>query len=479
MSIPAIDLMKMEYMLYGGKSGLNTNCPSYVNGYRGGSGLNYGYNTGFGYQPSFRGGYSQDIFTAANDATRVNNQIKQMYEANPQVDYSNPQFRGLSDDLNELGDYYVKHSAPSESFMGAAVGGVTFGLINNPRTIIHPINSIKTTFNKDLNRMFADIHSTGDSALKTLYTNKAMYNGKEFKGGYELVSEAYARMHKLESLKNGKLGWFRRSLKKQPELLAKANAIKAEMEVALKAGNIEEIARLTEEAKRIGNSFTGFIPKGLKKWNWLHGKLTKLRSWINPTHYQEAEGVVAKNIAESSAKSTLMGSLKRSCGIGNGLFFAGFEFLNDFFLEKKIGKAFEKDSATGWTQILQTGVKGVGSALGWAVGEGIGAWAGGIAAMKAGSLLGTAIAPGVGTAIGAVAGLIGGSIGMWLMGKVTHAFIGDDVGTKAEVEKMKSTAQGQIELLQLTAQQAQDDKKLNQKTLNAINNVAQFYASQA
>ena len=469
MGIPAFNsLMKTEYMLYGGRSGLNANCPSYLNGYMGGSGLNNGYNTG--YYPSFRG---QDIFTASNDATRVNNQIKQMQESNPQVAWNNPQFRGLSDDLNELGDYYVKHSAPSESFMGAAVGGVTFGLINNPRTIFHPWNSIKSSFNKDLKNMFADVKNA-DSALNKLYTNKAIYNGKEFKGGYELVSEAYARMHKLESLTKGKLGWFRRSLKKVPGGMDEYARIKDGLAKALKAGNIDEIAKYTEEAKRLGNAFTGFIPKGIRKWEWLGNKFASIRKkYINPSHYEGIEGVVTKNITESTAKSTLGSSMAHSCGIKNGLFFAAFEFLNDLFLEKKIQKAFDKDSSTGWTQILQTCVKGVGSAAGWAVGEGIGAWAG----AKAGAMLGTSIAPGVGTVIGAVAGLVGGSIGMWLMGKVTHAFIGDDVGTKAEVEKMKQTAEGQVQLLQLTAQQAQDDKKLNQKTLNAINNVAQFYST--
>ena len=45
-----------------------------------------------------------------------------------------------------------------------------------------------------------------------------------------------------------------------------------------------------------------------------------------------------------------------------------------------------------------------------------------------------------------------------------------------KVEKMKQTAQGQQELLQLTMQQAQDDKKLDPKTAQAIQNVYSVYA---
>ena len=370
MSIPAINqLANMEYMLYGGMPSANLNCPSYTNGYMGSSmnsAMNY-------YNPAFRG-YNQDIFTQANDATRVNNQLRQNVEANPNVAWNNPQFRGLSDDLNELGDYYVKNSAPSESFLGAAVGGATFGLMNNPRTILHPLNTLTTTFSGNVNKMFADVKVEG-SKLHELYNNLKVVDGKKFTGGYELVSEAYARMHKLESLKNPKLGWFRRSLSKQSEALKQAEKIEKELAKALKAGDIKEIARWTEEAKRVGNAFTGFIPNGLRAIG-LQESLTGMRKWINKTHYEPIEGVVEKTIAESGAKSTLMGSLKHSCGIGNGLFFAAFEFLNDLVFEKKIQKAFAKDDSTGWTQVAQTTAKGVGSAVGWAVGEGIGAWAG-------------------------------------------------------------------------------------------------------
>ena len=441
-------LSNMEFMLYGGRSGMNIGCPSFMNGYKANIGINNGNYYNY-YNPAFQGYYNKDIFTHQNDATTVNTDVvNQAHTAgentNPNIDYSNPQFKGLSDDLNELGNYYVKNSAPSESLSGAAISGAAFGVMNNPRTILHPINTIKATFSDTMKNMFADVR-VPNSELNKLYTNKLMVDGKIFDGGHELVSEAYARMHKLEALKHWKIGLFRRSLtaESQAELLKQSEVIEKNLASALKSGNVKEIAKWTEEAKRLGNRFTGWLPKGFRAIG-LQKPMTWLRSKINPSQYQPIEGVVEKNIAEAGAKSTLGKSLTHSCGVGSGLFFAGMEFLNDMVFEHKIQDAFEKDSATGWKQVSQTAVKGAGSAIGWAVGEGIGAWAGGLAAMKIGATLGTTIAPGVGTAIGAVAGLIGGSIGCWLTGKLVHSVIGQDVGTLAKVDSFNFGERGRF-----------------------------------
>ena len=468
MRIPAINsLANMEYMLYGGNSGLNANCPSYINGYTGGSLNNYAY--AYGFNQNFKGYANQDIFTMQNDATSVNkDNTKVAAEGNKNVDWNNPQFKGLSDDLNELGDYYVKNSAPSESFIGAAVSGAAFGLINNPRMIFHPWNSLTST--KAVSEMFQGVRDE-KSVLGKLWRNEA-------KGGYEIVSNAYSRMHKLESLMKPKLGLFRRSLKNPKNTIngkAEYDRITKGMKAALASGDTKQIAYWTEEAKRITNAFTGRVPQFMrwahidKPFAWLRKKL------INPSHYNKnIMDVAEKAVTDAGAKTTFAQHMKHSCGIGNGLLFAGMEFAMDF---GKIKTAFSKDSSTGWTQMGQTAIKGAGSAIGWAVGEGIGTWAGAKLGMIAGAKLGTVISPGVGTAIGAVAGLVGGSIGCWLMGKVTHSITGQDVGTKVEVENMKKTKEGQYQLLKLTAQQADGDKKISQRTIQALQNVANFYGA--
>ena len=94
------NLANMERQLYGYNAGRYMNCPSMYNGYLGTSAnyMNY-------YNPAFRGygNYNQDIFTQAgvnqNDGTTVNNPYKNVqnaYQGNSQVDWSNPQFKGLS-----------------------------------------------------------------------------------------------------------------------------------------------------------------------------------------------------------------------------------------------------------------------------------------------------------------------------------------------------------------------------------------------
>ena len=472
MGIPSINsLANMEYMLYGGNSGLNMNCPSYLNGYVGGSMNNYAnYANMYGFNPNFKGYQNNDIFTHQNDVTNVNKDVaEKAANGNTQVDWSNPQFKGLSDDLNELGDYYVKNSAPSESFMGAAVGGAAFGLMNNPRMIVHPWNSIKTTFfTNETNKMFADVKKS-DKFLYKLWNDEV----KGVKGGYEILSNAYSRMHKLEALNNWKFGFFRRSIKGVKDADGKLvyERLKGVMEKALKSGDVNKIAEATELLKRETNAMTGYVPRFMR-WAKIDKPFVWLRKkFINPTHYEADIAKVAdKAVTEAGAKTTFKEFMKHSCGIGNGLLFAGMEFAMDM---GKISTAFSKDTSTGMQQIGQTALKGAGSAIGWAVGEGIGAFAG----AKLGAMAGTAIAPGVGTAIGAVAGLIGGSIGCWLMGKITHSITGQDVGTKVEVENMKKTKEGQYQLLTLTAQQADGDKKITPRTLQALQNVANFYGA--
>ena len=465
------NLANMERQLYGYNAGRYMNCPSMYNGYLGTSAnyMNY-------YNPAFRGygNYNQDIFTQAgvnqNDGTKVNNPYKNVqnaYQGNSQVDWSNPQFKGLSEDLNEVADYYVKNSAPSESFMGAAVGGAAFGLMNNMRLIAHPWNSLRHAL-KPTAEMFKGIGVEG-SKLRALWQNPETTR---------VVMEAYGQMHKLHGATHSKLGLFKARL--EGESLTKAENIIARMKSALSEGNAQKIAELSEEARRLTNAKTGYVPRA---WRWLG--LNKPYQWLKETSFAKSLGIgaakptvaeaAAKSVSEKAAASTLSGALKHSCGVGNGLMFAGFEFLSDFVFERKIQAAFEKDNATGIKQLTQTGIKGIGSAVGWAVGEGIGTWAGTLAAAKIGALAGSAVAPGVGTAIGAIAGLVGGSIGCWLTGKITHKIIGQEAGTVAKAEKMKQTAQGQQELLQLTLPQAMEDKKLSQRTAQALNNVASFY----
>ena len=432
-------LQNMEYMLYGGTLGANPNCPSYVNGYRTNSNWNYmnpyqGFNYGNPYQGLTFGNSIYNTPQAANTQPTTNNQVG----------------FGSAADMKTLTDYYVKSSAPSESIGSAAIGGAAFGLITNTRFIAHPYNSFSSI--GAVEKMFAEVKKDG-SALNKLWSNPETH---------KIMTDAYARMHKLEGGAKSRLGLFKSRIDENTY-----KALKSEMEAALKSGDKKAIATATEKIRVATAAKTGWLPT---KFNKLINKpATTVANKLADTN------AISKAVSEkltTTTPKTITEHVKHSFknqGVKGGLFFGAMEFLMDF---GNIKSAFNKDSKTGCKQLGQTTVKAAGSIIGWTVGEGVGAWAG----AKLGALVGSAICPGLGTAIGAVAGLVGGSIGCALLGKATHALVGDDVGKKAEAEKLAKTPDGQVQLLQLTAQQAQDDKHLDPKVKQALNNVISQYA---
>ena len=438
---PINSLTNMEYMLYGGASGVNPNCPSFSNGYMANRN-SWNYQTPFGYnnQSIWNNQYGQNYgYGNVGGASATTSNTQQASQTG---------FGASSRDLDTLGKYYLKGMEPSESLLGAAGGGAAFALVNNMRLIAHPWNSISTI--GKVEKMFADIKKDG-TVLNKLWNNPDTNI---------LMRDAYARMHKLEGGAKSRLGLFKKRLDK-----ATYDALKQEMETALKSGNKMQIAKATEKIRVITDAKTGSIPN---LWRKIRGKAA-------PNFADMTKNCVIKDAALKNFEQKYTGSLSKQMlhgfkgagGLG-GLFMLGAEFL---FAKDNIIAAFEKDNATGKKQLGQTAIKGIGSLVGWTAGEAIGTWAG----AKIGAAVGTAICPGLGTAIGAVAGLVGGSIGTWTMGKLTKKFVGEDVGAKVKVEKMKKTAQGQAQLLQLTAQQAQDDKKLDPKVAQALQNVISSY----
>ena len=432
-------LQNMEYMLYGGTLGANPNCPSFVNGYKAADSWNYmnpyqGFNYANPYQGLSFGNSIYNTQQAANTQPTIGNQVG----------------FGSAADMETLADYYVKSSAPSESLGGAAIGGAAFALINNTRFIAHPYNSLSTIGNVE--KMFAEVRKDG-TALNKLWNNPETH---------KIMTDAYHKMHKLEGGANSRLGLFKSRIDENTY-----KALKSEMEAALKSGDKKAIATVTEKIRVATAAKTGWLPT---KFNKLINKpATTVANKLADTN---AISTAVNKKLTTTAPQTIAESVKHSFknqGVKGGLFFGALEFLMD---AGKIKSAFNQDSATGCKQLGQTTVKAAGSIVGWTVGEGVGAWAG----AKLGAWAGTAICPGVGTAIGAVAGLVGGSIGCALLGKITHALVGDDVGTKAEAKKLTKTPEGQVQLLQLTAQQAQEDKHLDPKVKQALNNVVSQYA---
>ena len=163
---PINSLMNMEYMLYGGASGVNPNCPSFSNGYMAN-------NTAWNYQTPF--GYNNQ--SVWNNQNLWNNQYAQQpaQASGSTVDAFTPQaqqqtgFGASQQDLDTLGKYYLKGLNPSESLLGAAGGGAAFALVNNTRFIAHPFNSLSTI--GKVEKMFADalIRLLQDNELRNKY----------------------------------------------------------------------------------------------------------------------------------------------------------------------------------------------------------------------------------------------------------------------------------------------------------------------
>lgn len=469
---PINSLTNMEYMLYGGASGVNPNCPSFSNGYMANrNSWNYQMPFGYNNQSIWNNQYGQNYdYGNVGGASATTSNTQQASQTG---------FGASARDMDTLGKYYLKGMEPSESLLGAAGGGAAFALVNNMRLITHPFASLSSV--ASVEKMFADVKKDG-SALNKLWSNP------ETSG---LMRDAYHKMHKLE----GASKWRFAPLFKARLDEKVYNSLKAEMEEALRLGDKQKIAETVEKIRYATGAKTGAIPRfwnslkyqfGFKPSELYSGKektitkdsvmnaLNKKVSKSNYADQQKFADLAKKNLTEKAATGYGEAIEKgfKSQGIKGGAFFAAMEFLMDF---GKIKSAFSKDSTTGAKQLGQTSVKAAGSIIGWTVGEAVGAAAG----AKIGAAVGTAFCPGLGTAIGAVAGLVGGSIGTWAMGKLTKKLVGEDVGSKVEVDKMKKTAQGQQQLLELTINQAKEDqnnnKKLDPKVAQALQNVISSY----
>ena len=193
MVMPIQSLMNMEMQL---GYGLNNSVPSMLNNYNGNYYGAYNYNPYGNYSNLSFQGYNNGSFGQAvpNGNTE---------EINP----SGNVFSGLTEvEKAALKDCYIK--APSESVLGAAWGGVTFGLINNPRFITHPINSIKAFKGVKgiegvvgTDKVFASVLEKG-SHLNKLWENPLTNS---------VMRDAYSELHRVHARGFKKLGLFRKS----------------------------------------------------------------------------------------------------------------------------------------------------------------------------------------------------------------------------------------------------------------------------
>ena len=459
-------LTNMEYLLYGNSPYYgNTAAPSMFNNYCAPTN-----NSMYGYMnPYMYGAYNQAFGqNTAPYASAENNNPKE-----------NSIFTGLNkNEQDAIINDYAKSLSPSESLLSSAAGATVFSVLFHPRVIAHPFNT-KKSFGLT-KTLFADVTQKGTKLAE----------GWANPGTNKILRDAYTAMNRIDARslkKDNGLHILRKALTKDEYRYLREDV----MDKALKnfdinnEGSIKELIKATETLNQ-ANVKDGIAGRAMNWFKNLGCKITgkepvKITSAWDAAHNSEAieqaaqkayeaaaggEKVIAKGSAEAlkavQGGKTYLQTLKSSSGgIIGAAIMMGMEFIGSL---GKIKAAFSKDKKTGWTQIGQTTVKGLGSAAGWAAGEALGTW--GCAKLLA--MAGTAVAPGVGTAIGAIAGMIVGSVGCCLAGKITKKLVGQDVGDKAQAEQLANTEDGQIQLLQNTVQRIQKGENVDPQAVSAM-----------
>lgn len=438
-------------MLYGNTPNFgNAAVPSMMNGYCATSSLMNPYYNGL-YGGLYGNMYNNPYSNYYNNGT--NPYTDQSAAQNIVASQGGAQGAASQSDIDKIANFYNESSQPSESLIGAAIGGAAFGLVNNPRLIAHPIQSIRSLGPTEA--IFKGVKESGTNINKLWVENN------------ELMREAYFRLNKIEARNFKKLGLFRESYIKNPKDYELLEPIIKDLRAAMEAGDAEKVAEATAKLK-VAYTNNGPLSKLGGAIKRFFGGKTGPNTVEEALKDRKAIEALQEELYANRGSIKFTEALKRGGGVKGGLFFMGIELLMSI---GNIKEAFSKDTKTGMTQIGQTLVKGAGSAVGWTVGEAAGIWA----ATKICAGIGTAIAPGVGTAIGGILGLVGGSIGCWATGKLTKWLVGQDVGEKVKTEKMKQTAEGQLQLLQLTAQQ----KNIPLDVQQSIQNVAAQYSAAA
>ena len=427
MTIQALN--NLEYFLYGGIGGADFyNIPTSINNYQ------MPIDTNFLYPP-----YSlyYNPFNPYNIGMNTGNWNQPTMKGAAQ---NNP----TQKDIETLAEYYAKSLTPSQSLVGAVIAGTAFGGLQHPRILAHPINTIQAI--KGTSNMFASVTKEG-SKLNKLWTNP---------NTNELIREAYFRMNKIEARAAGKLGLFRKTLSD-----ADYKHLKGIMETALQTGDEVKIAEATAKLR------AAYTNDGLffRTWDGIKNFFGFKTSNRTVKGALDDSAKIANELAEvAKLKSgTFKDAFKRGGGVKGAAFMALIEVLTSI---GNITAAFKEDSKTGWTQIGQTSVKAIGNATAYAVGETLGTWG----TAKLFAKFGSKIHPLWGTIIGFASGIAVGTACMWLSGRLTNWIVGEDVGAKAKGKQMAQTQQGRAELLQVTMQNAQNDKNLDPAVLQALQN---------
>ena len=427
------NLANMEFMLYGGRSGMNMNCPSVFNGY---NVPNSVFNTPYG----MYGNYSNPSFNGYNN-TGFGQNVTSNYSqnTNSQNQASNTSFQqGITqEDMDKLADYYAKNNALEEGFTGALTGGLSWMAFEHAQSIFHPKNAIKGA--KAANEIFKNIP-------------------KEFaKENAALLEHAHFAVQQAVR-DTGKKGWWSKWLRNPLDKNA-IDPLVEEMKRAVASGKPEKIAEATARLQG-ARGMDGRIAGALSGRKTVAQRLKDNAKKIT----EEKNNLISmnKSVITNNFGNLIKSSFKKD--------FIGFMVFETIFNAGKIMTAFQKDTKTGVEQTCQSlGKSAIGTA-GWCLGRA----AGTLLAAKVGATLGLGAGP-VGAVVGALIGFTVGSVGMWAGHKLGNALFGHDVADKVEAQNMAKTKEGQTELLKFAMEKAQEgktDSRTNEIVYKALNTYA-------
>lgn len=314
--------------------------------------------------------------------------------------------------------------------------------------------------------------SHGWNTAKSLGPNSAtsmMFKGNEtlWKNSSNLMQEAYYQMHKAERRHHKGLGMIKHSYSDQTY-----KKMEDMMYNAIKGGNADEIAEVTERFKQI-NKNDGWLSNAIKR---LKGKAVEspddiLKNIQSGTVSQDVADDIAKGAKAlvNSAHMTWGKAFKQAAGGPIGIVMGLFGLIPEI---GNIKKAFSLDRKKGWKQVGQSVVKFGANWGGYIAGETVGIMAG----AKIGAMIGSVV-PGLGTAIGAVAGMLCGTIVSHFAGKGAKKLMGDNVANEVKTQEVAQKEGGADEIIQTLLAQAQNGELKDEEALRIINDIKQRQAA--
>ena len=338
---------------------------------------------------------------------------------------------------------YQKGLEPVEKL---ALGGMaSTALMQNPRVVAHPINTLTTFFG-------------GSGATNKMF--EGLKDSKLWQENPYLMEEAFAQMNKAEARsKSHWLGLFKKQYSTEDY-----KKLTDTMEAALKSGKSDEIAKATE-ALRHAQMNDGALPR---LWDKIRGKETStVTSRLADTE------TIAKNAgALVQCKDMTFTQAWNKAGGKWGLAFGAVELLGSV---GKIRTAFEADTTTGVKQLGQSVVKAAANTVGWQAGEALGIWG----ATKITPAITKALGPKWGTLVAALARPVCAIATAWASRSIAKAVVGEDVVNKIQAEEKITTAEGQVEMVQNIVQRAQKGEQIDPLAMQAAQKIAMQYGAVA